>query len=83
MEKLKLYGKTADVEDKFKGYEVDPKLMMILSEDVARSYKKEERIKELEKHCAELRWDIYDYTGSCGFYIKPYEISTEFFTDFD
>lgn len=43
-EKIKLYEKTNDVEDKFKAYEVDPKLMKILSEDIAKSYKKEERV---------------------------------------
>lgn len=43
-EKLHLFDKKSAVEEKFKGYEIDPKLEMILGEDIVRSYLKEERL---------------------------------------
>ncbi|MCQ2978876.1 MAG: hypothetical protein MJ245_03660 [Clostridia bacterium] len=44
LEKLKLYNHTQAMEEKFKSYEADPKLMKILCEDIVASYKKVERV---------------------------------------
>lgn len=65
-------------------YVVERKYNCVLQYGATLSREKAmETIKELEKRCREKHWNIYDYTGACGFYIREYEISTESFTGFD